>query len=119
MFGALTWLPFPVAALLWTAWGIALFTAACHVAAQHSESSVPKCGFGLAALCLLLEPMRGTLDLGQGQPGPASGFVALDCLLPRTPWPRGLLIGIAAAIKLTPGDRRAAPPATAAVASRA
>ena len=101
MFGALTWLPFPVVALLWTAGGIALFTAACHVAAQHSESSVPKAGFGLAALCLLLEPMRGTLDLGQVNLV-LLGLVALDCLLPRTPWPRGLLIGIAAAIKLTP-----------------
>ena len=29
-------------------------------------------------------------------------MVAADCLLPRTPWPRGMLIGIAAAIKLTP-----------------
>lgn len=30
------------------------------------------------------------------------GFAAADCLLPRTPWPRGLLVGLAAAIKLTP-----------------
>lgn len=30
------------------------------------------------------------------------GLVAVDCLLPRTRYPRGLLIGIAAAVKLTP-----------------
>ena len=29
-------------------------------------------------------------------------LVAVDCLAPRTRWPRGLLVGIAAAIKLTP-----------------
>jgi alpha-1,2-mannosyltransferase len=29
-------------------------------------------------------------------------LVVADCLLPRTPWPRGTLIGIATAIKLTP-----------------
>ncbi|HEU0127100.1 MAG TPA: glycosyltransferase 87 family protein, partial [Pseudonocardiaceae bacterium] len=30
------------------------------------------------------------------------GLVVADCLLPRTPWPRGMLVGIATAIKLTP-----------------
>jgi alpha-1,2-mannosyltransferase len=29
-------------------------------------------------------------------------MVTADCLLRRTPWPRGLLIGLAAAVKLTP-----------------
>lgn len=101
LFGALTWLPLPVVALLWTAAGIVLFTAACNVAVRYSGSRLPKAGFGLAALCLLLEPMRSTLDLGQVNLI-LIGLVALDCLLPRTPWPRGLLVGIAAAIKLTP-----------------
>jgi alpha-1,2-mannosyltransferase len=53
------------------------------------------------ALCLLLEPARGGLDLGQVNMI-LLGLVAADCLLPRTPWPRGTFVGLAAAIKLTP-----------------
>ena len=52
-------------------------------------------------LALLLEPVRATLSFGQVNIL-LMVLVALDCLLPRTPWPRGLLIGIAAAVKLTP-----------------
>lgn len=96
LFSSLTPLPLPIIALLFTAAGIALFTAACTAAAQRVQV-----GFGLAALCLLLEPLRGGLDLGQINLI-LIGFVAADCLLPRTPWPRGMLVGLAAAIKLTP-----------------
>ncbi|HEX7306346.1 glycosyltransferase 87 family protein [Lentzea sp.] len=99
LFSGVSLLPLPVAAVLFTAAGIALFTAACHVAASRTSS--PNAGFGLAALCLLLEPLRGGTDLGQINMI-LIGLVALDCLLPRTPWPRGLLVGLAAAIKLTP-----------------
>ncbi|MDX8030581.1 glycosyltransferase 87 family protein [Lentzea sp. BCCO 10_0856] len=96
LFSGLTPLPLPIIAVLFTAAGIALFTAACHVAAQRLQV-----GCGLAALCLLLEPLRGGLDLGQINMI-LIGLVAADCLLPRTPWPRGTLVGLAAAIKLTP-----------------
>ncbi|MFD5828483.1 glycosyltransferase 87 family protein [Lentzea sp. NPDC060358] len=99
LFSGLSPLPLPVAAVLFTAAGIASFTAACHVAA--SRFSLPRAGFGLAAGCLLLEPLRGGTDLGQINTV-LIGLVVLDCLLPRTPWPRGLLVGLAAAIKLTP-----------------
>jgi alpha-1,2-mannosyltransferase len=94
VFSGLAPLPLPVVAVLFTAAGIALFTAACHAA-------LPSAGFGLAAFCLLLEPLRGSLDLGQINLV-LIGLVAVDCLSPRTPWPRGLLVGLAAAIKLTP-----------------
>jgi alpha-1,2-mannosyltransferase len=47
------------------------------------------------------EPIRDTLTFGQINLI-LMGLVALDCLLPRTPWPRGLLLGAAAAVKLTP-----------------
>ncbi|MGI5220080.1 glycosyltransferase family 87 protein [Nocardia sp. CA-290969] len=50
---------------------------------------------------LLLEPIWSTLDFGQVNLI-LMGLVAADCLT-RTPrWPRGMLLGIAAAIKLTP-----------------
>ena len=96
LFSGLTPLPLPVIAVLFTAAGLALFTAACTAAARRVQA-----GLGLAALCLVLEPLRGGLDLGQINMI-LIGFVAADCLLPRTPWPRGTLVGIAAAIKLTP-----------------
>ncbi|GLY47548.1 glycosyltransferase 87 family protein [Lentzea sp. NBRC 102530] len=91
VFSALAPLPLAVVALLFTALGIGLFTAAMR----------PWAGYGLVALFLLLEPMRGGADLGQVNLV-LIGLVALDCLLPRTVWPRGLLVGLAAAIKLTP-----------------
>lgn len=52
-------------------------------------------------LGLLLEPVRSTLDFGQVNLL-LMVLVAADCLPKRTRWPRGVLIGIAAAIKLTP-----------------
>ncbi|RRO15161.1 DUF2029 domain-containing protein [Saccharopolyspora rhizosphaerae] len=49
----------------------------------------------------LVEPARETINYGQINLV-LMALVAADCLLPRTRWPRGLLVGIAAAIKLTP-----------------
>lgn len=100
LFSGLSPLPSPITAVLFTAAGIALFTAACHTAALQ-QTTVPWAGFGLAAGCLLLEPLRGSIGLGQINMV-LIGLVAADLLLPRTPWPRGVLVGLAAAIKLTP-----------------
>jgi alpha-1,2-mannosyltransferase len=51
---------------------------------------------------LLLEPVRSTLTYGQVN-ALLMALVAFDCLT-RTPrWPRGIGVGIAAALKLTPG----------------
>jgi alpha-1,2-mannosyltransferase len=73
-----------------------------------------------------LEPVLQTIEFGQINLV-LMALVALDCLVERPRWPRGLLIGVAAAIKLTPAafvlffllrrDYRAA--ATAAVAGAA
>jgi alpha-1,2-mannosyltransferase len=71
----------------------------------------------LLPLALALEPVRETLYFGQIN-ALLMVLVVADCLV-RTPrWPRGTLVGIAAAVKLTPavfvlffllrGDRRAA-----------
>jgi alpha-1,2-mannosyltransferase len=79
-------------------------------------------------LALLLEPVLETFRFGQVNLV-LMALVAVDCLAVRTRWPRGLLVGLAAAIKLTPaafvlffllrGHRRAAvvTVATAAVAT--
>ncbi|MFR9731235.1 glycosyltransferase family 87 protein [Saccharopolyspora sp. MS10] len=50
---------------------------------------------------LLLEPVYAAIGLGQVNIL-LMALVAVDCLAGRPPWPRGLLIGLAAAIKLTP-----------------
>lgn len=50
---------------------------------------------------LLLEPVAGNLAFGQVNTA-LMALVVIDCLAVRLPFPRGILIGIAAAIKLTP-----------------
>ncbi|MFE3289817.1 glycosyltransferase 87 family protein [Rhodococcus sp. NPDC059234] len=50
---------------------------------------------------LVLEPVYSTLDYGQINIV-LMALVVADCLLPKTPWPRGLLVGLVAAVKLTP-----------------
>ncbi len=49
----------------------------------------------------VIEPVVETLSFGQVNLL-LMAMIAADCLLPRTRWPRGMLIGLAAAIKLTP-----------------
>jgi alpha-1,2-mannosyltransferase len=71
----------------------------------------------LLPVALVLEPVRSTLGYGQVNIVLMT-LVAADCLLPAPRWPRGALVGLAAAVKLTPavfvlfflcrGDRRAA-----------
>lgn len=60
----------------------------------------------LAALLVLplaawLWPVTHTLEFGQINVI-LMLMVAADLLLPRTPWPRGMMVGLAAALKLTP-----------------
>jgi len=50
---------------------------------------------------LFLEPVRDTLGFGQVNVV-LMALVSLDCLVQRPHWPRGALIGLAAAVKLTP-----------------
>jgi alpha-1,2-mannosyltransferase len=50
---------------------------------------------------LLLEPIRSTLTYGQIN-ALLMALVAFDCLTRAPRWPRGILVGIAAAVKLTP-----------------
>ncbi|MEK6440884.1 glycosyltransferase 87 family protein [Pseudonocardia sp. T1-2H] len=52
-------------------------------------------------LMLVIEPVLETFEFGQVNLI-LMALVAVDCLAPRTRWPRGVLVGVAAAIKLTP-----------------
>jgi alpha-1,2-mannosyltransferase len=55
----------------------------------------------VAAAALVLEPVRATLGFGQVNLL-LLGLVVADCLVDHPWWPRGSLVGIAAAVKLTP-----------------
>jgi len=57
--------------------------------------------FALPA-ALLLEPVRSTLTFGQIN-ALLMALITFDCLTRAPRWPRGALVGIAAALKLTPG----------------
>jgi alpha-1,2-mannosyltransferase len=54
------------------------------------------------ALCAYPEPLRDQVRFGQVDVLLVAMCVA-DCAAPRTRWPRGLLVGLATAIKLVPG----------------
>jgi alpha-1,2-mannosyltransferase len=60
----------------------------------------------LAAACVApaivyLEPIRSNFEFGQIN-AVLMTLVIADCLPRRTPWPRGMLLGVAIALKLTP-----------------
>lgn len=110
-----TGLPFtypPVAAAVFTVFAVLPWAVAVAVMAAVSLAAL----VGVAVLVVrrpvvavaavvaggvLLEPVRLTLSFGQVNLV-LMVLVVADCLVPRTWWPRGLLIGLAAAVKLTP-----------------
>lgn len=65
---------------------------------EHGACAV---AFALLPWTLFLEPVYATFGLGQINIA-LMGLVAVDCLVGTPRWPRGVLIGVAAAIKLTP-----------------
>ena len=126
-FAAMVLLPLEV--LPWTAAWIALYAASV---VSVAVTLYVVAAAGLARRWAGRRPVR---RLGRAAGGAAAGagardvefgqvnlvlmaLVAVDCLAARTRWPRGLLVGIAAAVKLTPAafvlffllrrDRRAA-----------
>jgi alpha-1,2-mannosyltransferase len=100
--GPLAVLPWPVAALSMmaisvVALGTVIFLSMRTVwLARAAEATAL-----LLPLAFALEPVWDTLWFGQVNLL-LMALVALDCLSPRTRWPRGALVGIAAAVKLTP-----------------
>ncbi|WP_170112228.1 glycosyltransferase 87 family protein [Nocardia fluminea] len=80
------------------AWTLYLVARRYHPNRKQAALLVTACALPLA---MLLEPVRSTIDFGQVNLL-LMVLVATDCLLPKTRYPRGMLIGLAAAIKLTP-----------------
>lgn len=104
LFVGLAVVPFPVAAVLLTAASLGCLAFVGWLTARRLESDrwrVIWLASAAVVLGTLTEPVRETLTFGQINLL-LMGLVVADCLLPRTYWPRGTLIGLAAAIKLTP-----------------
>ncbi|MEU7767455.1 glycosyltransferase 87 family protein [Nocardia sp. NPDC049190] len=100
-------LPWDVAALTFfvssvAALAITLYSVARRVWPQETQRRLAIWATACATpLALLLEPIHSTLDFGQVNLL-LMALVAADCLTHKPRWRRGMLIGIAAAIKLTP-----------------
>lgn len=106
LFAALTVLPWWLAVAIVTACGLAALAWGCRLAAGWLAGSADRRRTALLATAAvaaapLLEPVRETVSFGQVNLL-LVGLITADCLLRRTPWPRGAVIGLAAAVKLTP-----------------
>lgn len=103
----------PLALVPWTVAWVSLFVVSfaslavtLYVVALRAWPAGGRSGALAAAslavpLALWIEPVLQTFEFGQVNIV-LMALVAVDCLKVRTRWPRGLLVGIAAAIKLTP-----------------
>jgi alpha-1,2-mannosyltransferase len=118
LFSPFTLMSHPVGGFVLTLLSIVVLAFVLVVVAR--SCAVPPTAMLVGALlpvALVLEPVRVTLDFGQVNVL-LMGLVVADCLVRKPKWPRGALVGVAAAVKLTPaafvlffllrGDRRAA-----------
>ena len=116
IFAPFAWLPLPVASALMTAITLTLLVVATVIvltrldfwAGDSAVSSEPawlrRTWVALAVVGLAvshLEPLRANFEFGQINVVLMTLVIA-DCVPRRTPWPRGLLLGLAIALKLTP-----------------
>lgn len=124
LLGPLAVVPFRVASVGLSLLTIGSVAFVLHVVLRRLNVRRARLVWVLLPFALLLEPVRTTLNYGQVN-ALLMALVVADCLL-RPPagwpgwarWPRGALVGLAAAIKLTPalfvlyflvrGDRKAA-----------
>lgn len=104
--GPLALLPWTASAITMVVVSLASLGTVVHLSVRRVLPGVGTRGAVLATavitpLALLTQPVHDTLWFGQVNLL-LMALVALDCLVDRPKWPRGLLIGIAAAVKLTP-----------------
>ncbi|MET1071052.1 MAG: glycosyltransferase 87 family protein [Umezawaea sp.] len=104
LFSPLAAVPLTVAIFIVALLNLVALTALCLIAATRVCGRGPlaiRYGLGAAVVASFFDPVRETLSFGQINLLLAV-LVLLDCLLARTRLPRGALIGLAAAVKLTP-----------------
>jgi alpha-1,2-mannosyltransferase len=114
-FAPFAWLPLPVASAAITLTTLVLLIASTvlvltrlDVWPQTSVTGEPawlrRCwlaGAVVAPAVIYLEPIRSNFDFGQINVVLMTLVIA-DCVPRKTPWPRGMLLGLAIALKLTP-----------------
>ncbi|MGH3562671.1 MAG: glycosyltransferase family 87 protein, partial [Mycobacterium sp.] len=110
-----SWLPLSAASAAITCATLVLLIAAMAIvltglgvwprsAAAPEPAWLRRCWLAAAIVApsvLALEPIRSNFSFGQINVV-LMALVIADCLPRRTPWPRGLLLGLAIALKLTP-----------------
>ncbi|CAJ1502024.1 glycosyltransferase 87 family protein [[Mycobacterium] burgundiense] len=107
-FSPFAWLSLPAASIAITATTLVLLVVATMVVLTRLDvlPSAPSHRWWVAAAItapavLWLEPLRSNFDFGQINVVLMT-LVLADCVPRRTPWPRGMLLGLAIALKLTP-----------------
>lgn len=109
-FAALSFVPLTILGYSMANWLLTAVTIACVAASLRcfAASTPGEAGARMRRLlpwalpaALLLEPVRSTLTYGQIN-ALLMALVSLDCLTRAPRWPRGIGVGIAAALKLTP-----------------
>jgi alpha-1,2-mannosyltransferase len=107
-FSPFAWLPLPAASAAITATTLVLLVASTAMVLTRLDvcpgSLAQRCWLAAAITApavLHLEPIRSNFDFGQINVV-LMALVIADCVPRRTPWPRGLLLGLAIALKLTP-----------------
>lgn len=113
-FSPFAWLSLPAASAAITLTTLVLLIVSTHIVLtrlqvwQHSSLRTPawaRRGWLAAALVapavVFVEPIRANFEFGQINVVLMTLVIA-DCVPRRTPWPRGLLLGLAIAVKLTP-----------------
>ncbi|MBP2478416.1 alpha-1,2-mannosyltransferase [Crossiella equi] len=104
LFTALAGIPLWLANAVVTAAGFVALTAVCVLVAgrlAQDKDVAWTVGLGASVAAIFLEPVLDTLHFGQVNLL-LMGLVVIDCLAVRNPRWRGVLVGLAAAIKLTP-----------------
>jgi alpha-1,2-mannosyltransferase len=102
----LTLVPFQAAKTVWMVLTVGVLAVAVGIGfwplLARAADFAPALFAVLLTACAFLEPVRQVITYGQVDLLLLVGCV-VDCCARRTWWPRGLLIGIATAIKLEPG----------------
>jgi alpha-1,2-mannosyltransferase len=110
-FAALCFVPLAILGYTTANWLLTSATIACVAASLwcFASSTPGAAGARMRRLlpwalpaALLLEPVRSTLTFGQIN-ALLMALITVDCLTRAPRWPRGIGVGIAAAVKLTPG----------------
>src|SRR5262249_30373335 len=110
-FAALTFIPLALVGYSTANWLLTAVTSACVAVTLwcFAAAAPGQAGARMRRLlpwalpaALLLEPVRSTLTYGQIN-ALLMALVTVDCLTRAPRWPRGIGVGVAAALKLTPG----------------